>query len=274
MTSGRRGLRPSEPSPATMAPAPWTAMIAPQTAAPPRYARPMTGPSSIQGAQVIRLKKANCTLTTHTHVRERNSPQPSPMSPSRLRCARRAAPGASAAAGMRSRPSASTLAANEAASAATTVAGPATATRMPPSAGPAILAAELASPYSAFALASWSGGEISTVSAFRAGEKNASPVPSSQASRMNTQSAGRPVNSTAASEACAAQRSTSAASITRRRPSRSATAPASGSITTWDTTPAVNTNPRPVAPAPASRTAQAIATVDIEEPSSEVTYPT
>jgi hypothetical protein len=271
MTSGRRGLRPSEPSPATMAPAPWTAMIAPQTAAPPRYARPMTGPSSIQGAQVIRLKKANCRLTTHTHVRERNSAQPSPMSPSRLRRARRAAPGVPAAAGMRSSASASTLAANDAASAATTVAGPATATRMPPRAGPPILAAEPASPYSAFALASWSGGEISTVSALRAGEKNASPVPSSQASRMNTQSAGRPANSAAARQACAPQRSTSAASITRRRPSRSATTPASGSITTWDTTPAVNTNPRPVAPAPLSSTAQAIATVDIAEPSSEVT---
>jgi len=88
---------------------------------------------------------------------------------------------------------------------------------------------------------------------------------------MNSQSAGRPVNSATARQACAAPRSTSAVSITRRRPSRSATAPARGSITTWDTTPAVNTNPRPVAPAPLSRTAQAIATVDIEEPSREVT---
>jgi hypothetical protein len=114
----------------------------------------MTGPSSIQGAQVIRLKKANCALITHSQVRDRNSDQPSDMSPSRLRCARRAAPAARVAGGMRSRPSASTLAANEAASAATTTAGPATAMRTPPSAGPAILAAEVARPYSAFALAS------------------------------------------------------------------------------------------------------------------------
>jgi hypothetical protein len=128
-------------------------MIAPQTAAPPRYARPMTGPSSIQGAQVIRLKKANCTVTTHSQVRDRNSAQPSAMSPSRLRCAagRSARP---ASAGLRSRPRASTLAPNDAASAATTTAGPARATRIPPSAGPAILAAEVASPYSAFALPS------------------------------------------------------------------------------------------------------------------------
>ena len=154
MTRGRLGLRPSEPSPAAMAPAPWTAMIAPQAAAPPRYARPITGPSSIQGAQVIRLKKANCTVTTHSQVRDRNSAQPSAMSSSRLRRPWRAAPAVCAAPGLRSRPRASTLAANDAASAATTTAGPARATRIPPSAGPAILAAEAASPYSAFALPS------------------------------------------------------------------------------------------------------------------------
>ncbi len=59
--------------------------------------------------------------------------------------------------------------------------------------------------------------------------------------------------------------------MTRRRPRRSATAPANGSITTWDTTPAEKTNPRPVAPPPLSRTAQAIATADIDEPSRDVT---
>ena len=101
--------------------------------------------------------------------------------------------------------------------------------------------------------------------------KNASPVPSSQASRTNTQSAGRPVNTAAASDACAAQRSTSAASITGRRPSRSATAPAIGSTSTCGTTPAANTYPRPVAPVPLSSTAHAIATGDIAEPSREVT---
>jgi len=231
----------------------------------------MTGPSSIQGAQVIRLKNANCTVTTNSQVRDRNSTQPSAMSASRLRRPGRPVRAVPAAAGMRSRPRARTLAANDAASAATTTAGPARATRIPPRAGPAILAAELASPYSAFALPSWSGGETSTVSASRAGEKNASPVPSSQASRTNSQSGGRPANSAAARLACAAQRSTSAESMTRRRPSRSPTAPANGSITTWDTTPAVNTNPRPVAPPPLSRTAQAIATADIEEPSRDVT---
>ena len=62
--------------------------------------------------------------------------------------------------------------------------------------------------------------------------KNASPDPSSQASRTNNQIAGRPANSAAARQACAAQRSTSAASITRRRPSRSATAPANASSST------------------------------------------
>ena len=60
-------------------------------------------------------------------------------------------------------------------------------------------------------------------------------------------------------------------SITRRRPSRSAIAPANGSVSTWDTTFAANTNPRPVALPPLSSTAQAIATVDIDVPSREVT---
>jgi hypothetical protein len=88
---------------------------------------------------------------------------------------------------------------------------------------------------------------------------------------MNSHSDGRPRASAIARVACAAQRSTSAASITRRRPSRSAIAPASGSTTTCETTPAVNTRPRPVAPTPLASTAQAIATVDIDEPSREVT---
>ena len=45
----------------------------------------MTGPSSIQGAQVIRLKNANCTVVTHSQVRDRNSAQPSAMSRHRVR---------------------------------------------------------------------------------------------------------------------------------------------------------------------------------------------
>ena len=99
------------------------------------------------------------------------------------------------------------------------------------------------------------------------------PVPPSQASRTNSHSAGRPTASAAASAVCAQQRSTSAASITRRRPNRSAIAPANGSSRTWGTTLAVNTTPRPVALNLLSSTAQAIATLDIDEPSREVTKP-
>ena len=84
-----------------------------------------------------------------------------------------------------SRLRASTLTAYVAASTATTTAEPATATSTPPSAGPAILVAEPARPYSEFALASWFRGAISTVRAFRAGVKNAVPMPPSQASRTN-----------------------------------------------------------------------------------------
>jgi len=107
----------------------------------------MTGPSSIQGAHVIKLKKANWTVTAHSQVRDRKSAQPSAMSPHSVRRAAGSGPGCLAAApGRRSRLSASTLAAYDAASTATTTAGPAKATSTPPSAGPAILVAELASP--------------------------------------------------------------------------------------------------------------------------------
>jgi hypothetical protein len=236
----------------------------------------MTGPSSIQGAQVIRLKKANCTVVAHSQARDRKSAQPSARSARRLGRAAGlvlapSVPGV--ASGSRSRPSASTLTAYDAASAATTTAGPARATRIPPSAGPAMLVAEPASPYRAFALPSWSRGAISVVSASRAGEKNAVPVPPSQASMTNSHSVGRPKASAVASAAWAPQRSMSAASITRRRPSRSATAPASGSSTTCETTVAAKTTPRPVAPILLSSTAHAMATVDIDEPSREVTKP-
>jgi len=108
ITMGRPGRRPRHASPATMAPAPCAAMIAPQTAAPPRYACPSTGPSSIQGAQVIRLKNANWTVTTHSQPRDLKSVQPSAMSENRVG---RVWPPAAAgsAPGIRSRLRASTL---------------------------------------------------------------------------------------------------------------------------------------------------------------------
>jgi hypothetical protein len=61
--------------------------------------------------------------------------------------------------------------------------------------------------------------------------------------------------------------------MTRRRPSRSATAPANASSSTCGTTLAANTSPRALGLPPLSSTAQAIATVDIDVPSREVTYP-
>ena len=116
----------------------------------------MTGPSSIQGAQVIKLKKANCTVTAHTQVRDLKSAQPSAISARRVERAAGSVPRVPAGSrpGRRSKLSASTLTAYDAASAATTTAGPAVATRIPPSAGPAIVVAEPASPYSALALPS------------------------------------------------------------------------------------------------------------------------
>ncbi len=109
ITMGRPGRRPRQASPATIAPAPCAAMIAPQTAAPPRYECPSTGPSSIQGAQVIRLKNANWTVTTHSQLRERKSDQPSAMSENKVARARPPA-AAWSARGIRSKLRASTLA--------------------------------------------------------------------------------------------------------------------------------------------------------------------
>ena len=227
---------------------------------------------------MIRLRKANCVLPAHNQVRVRKSAQPSATSARSVERAGNSVPGVPVVPrpvlGIWSRLRASTLTAYVAASTATTTAEPATATSTPPSAGPAILVAEPARPYSEFALASWFRGAISTVSAFRAGVKNAVPMPPSQASRTNSHSGGRPRASAAASVAWAAQRSASAPIITRRRPSRSAIAPAIGSSRTWGTTVAVNTRPSPVALTRLSSTAQAIATVDIDEPSREVTKPT
>jgi hypothetical protein len=77
-----------------------------------------------------------------------------------------------------------------------------------------------------------------------------------------------------ANAVCAQQRSTSAVSITRRRPSRSAIAPLTGSDTTIATTLAANTIPSDVADPCRSRTAQEIAIDDIAVPSSDVEYPT
>jgi len=108
----------------------------------------MTGPSSIHGAQVIRLKKANCKVVAHSQVRDRKSAQPSARSARSVGRAARRVPRARTGSrpGRRSRLSASTLTAYDAASAATTTADPARATRTPPSAGPAIRVAEPASP--------------------------------------------------------------------------------------------------------------------------------
>jgi hypothetical protein len=91
-TIGWLGLRPSRSRPARIAPAPSTPMIAPHTAGPPRYSRDIAWPSSRNGAQVIRLRNAHCTVTTHSHVLPRKSDHPSAMS-------RNSVPFASAAAG-------------------------------------------------------------------------------------------------------------------------------------------------------------------------------
>ena len=122
-----------------------------------------------------------------------------------------------------------------------TTPGMVAATRIPASAGPVIPVTDWARPSSAFASLSRAGGAMSGVSALSAGVKNASPVPSSASSTMNSQMGGGPAKSAAASAAAAVNRTASAASITGRRPSRSAITPPPSMKRTWGTTPAAKT---------------------------------
>jgi hypothetical protein len=88
--------------------------------------------------------------------------------------------------------------------------------------------------------------------------KNASPVPRNDTSTINAHNGGRPANgasaktcsgsSSTASSVCAEQRSTSALSITRRRPNRSAIAPATAMSSTIGITLANITTPSAVVP--------------------------
>jgi len=74
-------------------------MTSPQALAPPRYALASTGPSSRYGPQVMRLNSANCSVVTHSQVRDRNSAQPSPASRRNDRCGAGGVPEGAAGAG-------------------------------------------------------------------------------------------------------------------------------------------------------------------------------
>jgi hypothetical protein len=125
-------------------------------------------------------------------------------------------------------------------------------------------------PNNAFALPSCSRGASCTIRPDRAGEKNALPVPTTNAAMTNSQTCGWPRKSVTARAHWAAQRATSAVSITGRRPSRSASTPPPSMNATIGAMFAVNTTPSVVADPPLCSTAKAIATADIEVPSSDV----
>ena len=141
--------------------------------------------------------------------------------------------------------------------------------RIPARAGPATWAAGWAEPSSALASPSLADGTSCTGKPESAGEKNALPVPTTNAAATNSHRLGRPTVSATASTAWAAQRARSAVSMTRRRPRRSASAPPNSMNATMGTMFAANTRPSPVAVPPSPSTAKAIATDDIAVPSSE-----
>ncbi|CAM5310750.1 hypothetical protein SRIMM317S_04198 [Streptomyces rimosus subsp. rimosus] len=96
-----------------------------------------------------------------------------------------------------------------------------------------------------------------------AGAKNACPVPPSAASTAICHSRASPVSTSSAKRPCETQLSAFAATITRWRGSRSATAPPISRKTTSGTVRAVATRPTSVAEPPVPSTANAAA---ISEP--------
>ena len=153
---------------------------------------------------------------THTQVRARNSAQPSARSA-------RKRPSASprSCSGGRMASSAAALTTNVPASVARAAPGPATAITAPPRAGPSTEPPECAIARSAFAR--WRSGGL-TVCGTRpveAGLKNAAPTPCSETMATKSPSGGSPEITATASTPVQAARRASAASMTRRRESRS-----------------------------------------------------
>nr|WP_246115744.1 hypothetical protein [Trebonia kvetii] len=94
-------------------------------------------------------------------------------------------------------------------------------------------------------------------------------MPTTSAAAANSHSRGCPSDSAAARPPCARHLATSAASMTGRRPSRSASAPPPSMNAIIGTMFAASTTPSPVGEPPLPSTAKAIATVDIAVPSSD-----
>src|SRR5262245_9491369 len=204
------------------------------------------------------------TTITHSQVRETNSRQPSWSSarkfgaPSRRPRATRISARKTA------------LAKNVPESIAIAQPAPTAATSTPPSAAPPIDATFSAIRSNAFACWSRGSSTVCGTSPVEAGKKNANAVPPIACRTIKCQSSAFPVSSSSAVTACAEPVSTSEATITRFRGSRSAQTPPTSMKTSCGTIRAASTSPRSDAEPVRSRTANAIATGAIALPKNEI----
>ena len=265
-TSGRRGLTRSTNSPAATAPTPNEAEISPQAVAPPSDRAAMTGPStSIAG--IAKFQHACAIRLIQYHGRIASSCQPS------ARSARNDPAGGSDRGGSRSIARQITLTTNVAASKANSQPVPKTAMSTPPTAGPPTLNRLCGRSRRLLACCSWSAGTVSGVSPVEAGPKNDAPIPYSTAPTAISHTRAWPVSSSTASTASTPPRSTSAASITNCRRSRSAHTPPASRNTTRATVCSAAMSPMSVAVPPMCSTAKTSAICTTASPSAEVVEP-
>ncbi len=150
--------------------------------------------------------------------------------------------------------------AKAAASAASTQPGPIAATIAPPSAAPPRVAPCIAIRNTANARPACSPSTEDSSMPSAAGLKNACPAPPSPLSSIICHSCGSPARTSAANAACETQFRALAATITRCRGSRSATAPPISRNSTSGRVRAAATRPTspPSPPAPSTANAEAI----------------
>ena len=170
--SGQRGRTRSATSPPPSSPSPDAARMSAHAPAPPSESRAITAPSTMNGPSTSMCQTAYWSTMTHTHVRARNSDQPSASSATNPALS---APRSCSGGCIASR--ANALTTNVPASVARAAPGPANAITAPPTAGPSTPPDEWAIPSRAFARWSWGALTVCGTRPVDAGSKNAAPTP-------------------------------------------------------------------------------------------------
>ncbi len=223
--------------PPTTAPAPWAPRIVPQAVAPPSDSFEITAPRTRNGALMVMLETDATVTVAHSQLRHQNSCHP------RRNWARKDVEVVSGTGPRRRAASEQTLRTYERASARIAQPGLDAATMTPATAGPMIAPIENVSPLSAFACVRRSLETIWGMSPVSDGMKKAVPVPTSAGRRRKPQKGGCPRRIQAPSAVSAEARSTSAASMTWRRPNLSPATPPMSRKATSGTVWAASTTP-------------------------------